>query len=460
MAMIAVSLRPEPVKGRTASTVRGSTGSPRTVFPAKVLLALGALSVAARASALQPLDEFLRGARASSTDVAEARAARSQAHADAQGALGRALPRVSLRGAYTRNEFESTFEPGGGAPSITITPFNAVDGAATLDVPLVDLANFARIAAARTSATASAKQEAATQLRVQSLVSQDYYQLVANVALVGASRHALDVARESLRIADERHRAGTAAQLDVDRARAEVERNVQQLANSDLQVSLVARALQSATGVSPQFEGETALADDLHEELPFERFQPPDQEIPALAAAIQSRVASEQQARAQRLTLVPSLAASATERVANVEGLVGRESYWQAVVGLTWSFDLTLLAGIRSQDAAADGARAREQRARLAARDDIHRAWMTVRTNIARSRSARVQAEVSSRAAKLALDRYQVGAAAQLDLLQAQRDSFSADAARIQADADLVNSRAQLRVAAGENLLEPAGRAP
>ena len=31
-----------------------------------------------------------------------------------------------------------------------------------------------------------------------------------------------------------------------------------------------------------------------------------------------------------------------------------------------------------------------------------------------------------------------------------------ADAARIQADADLVNARAQLRIAAGESLLEPA----
>ncbi len=431
----------------------------------KVLLALGVLSVAPKASALQPLEDFLRGARTSSPDAAEARAVRGQARAEADAALGRALPRLSLRGAYTRNEFETTVQlpdaGGGPARTVTITPIDQVDGTATLDVPLVDLASFARIAAARTSARASATQEAATQLRVQALVSQDYYQLVANAALFGASRHALDVAKESLRIAEERHRAGAAALLDVDRARAEVERNVQQLASAELQVSLVARALQSVTGISPELDGEVSLSDDLHGEPPLERFQGPDEEIPALAAAIQSRVASDQQARAQRLALVPSLGASVTERTTNAQGLAGRDAYWQAVVGLTWSFDLTTLADIRAREAAADGARAREQRARLAARDDIHRAWMTVRTSIARSRSARVQAEVSSRAAKLALDRYQVGAAAQLDLLQAQRDAFAADAARIQADADLVNSRAQLRIAAGESLLEPpARRAP
>jgi outer membrane protein TolC len=423
----------------------------------KVLLTIGGLTLGARASALQPLDDFLRGARTGSADNAEARAARRQVGAEAQGALGRALPRLSLSGSYTRNEFETSIRlPGDGGPAttVTVTPRDQLDGAATLDVPLVDLASFARIAAARTSAGASAREQAATGLRVESLVSQDYHQLVANLALVVSSRRAVDVAQASLRFAEARHRAGSTPLLDVDRARAEVERNVQQLASAELQVALVARSLQSLSGVSPELERDAPLADDLHEEPPLEQFQAPDEAIPALAAAIQRRVAEEQQARAQKLALVPSLAASVTERVTNAEGLAGRDAYWQAVLGLTWSFDLTTIADIRAREAAAEGARAREQRARLAARDDIHRAWTTVRTNIARSRSARVQAEVSSRAAELALERYQAGSSAQLDLLQAQRDAFAADAARIQADADLVNSRAQLRVAAGQSLLE------
>ena len=427
----------------------------------RILLALGLLSAMHPARALQPLDAFLRGARASSPDDAEARAARAQSRADADAALGTALPRLSLRGSYTRNEFTSKLQiagPAGGPPvTVTLTPFDQLDASATLDVPLVDLARFARIDAARKSARASGLQAAATGLQVESLVAQDFYQLVANLALVGSSRHALDVAQESLRIAEQRRGAGAAAMLDVDRARAEVERNVQQVAGAELQVSLVARTQQSRTAKAPAREGDVALADDLHEEPTLESFQPPDAAIPALGAAIEGRLADEALARAQRLTLAPSLGASATGRVASYEGIAGHEASWLAVVGLTWSFDLTTLAGIRSSAAAADGARAREQRARLAARDDIHRAWETVRTNIARSRSARVQADVSARAAALALQRYQVGEGSQLDLLQAQRDAFAADAGRIQADADLVNSRAQLRVAAGQSLLE-AGR--
>ncbi len=432
---------------------------------AKVLVAAGGIVAAAHASALQPLEEFLRGARASGVDVAEAGAARRQAGAEADAALGHALPRLSLRASYTRNQYQTDIElpaaAGGSPATVTLTPHGQLDGAATLEVPLVDLATFAGIAAARTGARAAATAADATDLRVQAQVAQGYYQLVADIALVGSSRRALDVARTGLRTAEERHAAGVAPLLDVDRARAEVERDVQQLAAAELQVSLVARALESASGMAPEVDREVALADDLHEEPPLERFQAPDDRIPSLAAAIQGRASSEQQATARRLALVPSLAAAVTERATNATGLAGREGTWQGIVGLTWTFDLTTLADIRSQDAAADAARAREQRARLAARDDIHAAWMTVRTGIARSRSARVQAEVSARASQLALERYQAGTAAQLDLLQAQRDAFAADAARIQADADLVNSRAQLRIAAGESLLEArAGAEP
>jgi outer membrane protein TolC len=424
----------------------------------KVVLSVAALAVASRASAVQPLEEFLRGARSGSADNAEARAVRRQTGAEATAALGRALPGITLQGTYTRNEFETAIpfpDGAGGTTSVTLTPEEQLDGVALLDVPLIDLSSFARIAAARTASKASAAQEDATALGVESVVSQQYHQLVANLALVESARSAVDVARASLRTAEERHRAGAVSILDVERARGEVERNVQLLAAAELGVSLVAKALESSSGVKPALDGAPELADDLHEEPPLERFQVADERIPALDAAILGRVASEQQARAQRLSLVPSLGAAVAERVTSAEGLGGEDDSWQAVVALTWRFDLTTLAGIRAQDAAADAARARELRARLAARDAIHDAWQTVRTNIARSRSARVRAEVSARAAELALRRYQAGEATQLDLLQAQRDAFAADAARIQTDAELLDSRRQLRLAAGWSLLEP-----
>ncbi len=431
---------------------------------AKIVLAALGLLVAGRAGALQPLDEFLRGARDASPDNAEARATGRQRGAEADAALGLTLPRLSLQGRYTRNQDETVLAlpgPNGTTSTVTITPRNQWDGTAALDVPLIDLARFAGVGAARAGARAAEAERAATALRVEARVAQTYWQLVADAALVGASQRALEVAQASLRIADQRHRAGAVGLLDLDRARGEVERNVQQLAGAELEVALTGRALRSLSGIEPALDGVTSPQDDLHEEPPLDAFQSPDRALPAVEAAIEGSAAAAGGARAQRLALVPSLGASLTERVTSAEGLAGREWAWQAVVGLTWSIDLTTVASIRAQDAAADAARAREERARLAARDDIHRAWNTVHTQIARSRSARVEAEVSARASDLALDRYQAGAATQLDLLQAQRDAFAAAAARIQADADLVNARAQLRLAAGRSLLAPpAGGAP
>jgi len=45
------------------------------------------------------------------------------------------------------------------------------------------------------------------------------------------------------------------------------------------------------------------------------------------------------------------------------------------------------------------------------------------------------------------------GTITQLDLLQAQRDAFNAEVSRIQADADLINARVQLRLSSGGTLL-------
>ena len=89
----------------------------------------------------------------------------------------------------------------------------------------------------------------------------------------------------------------------------------------------------------------------------------------------------------------------------------------------------------------------------LASRDSIHREWNTVVAGIARSRSARAGLTAARHAADQARERYRAGTITQLDLLQAQRDAFNAEVSRIQADADLVNARAQLRLSAGRSLV-------
>jgi outer membrane protein TolC len=418
-----------------------------------VALAFLLVFVPERAQALQPLEAFIRSGRTKSPDNAEARANLSQQRGVADATLGRVLPGISARGNYVRNQYQSvldfSLDPNAPPTRVTIQPFNQLTGSATLTVPLIDLAGFVRTAAQYSAAEGFAKQAEATALQVESLVVQNYFQLLANMSLVVSSERALEVARESLRLAQAQQAAGRATLLDVDRAVAEVERQVQFLATAKLQVALSARALESASGLTPESLVPVPFEDDLHEEPDLASFSPPDPALPSIAATMKLTESADKLALAQKLTLVPVVAGTFTESGTNASGFVGHHYTWQAGVGAIWQFDLTTIANMRAQDAFADGARAREQRVRLAARDAIYRFWQTVHSDIATSRSARAQAKATAHAARLAADRYQAGAATQLDLLQAERDAYAADVARIQSDADLANARNQLRLAAG-----------
>jgi len=416
---------------------------------------------AAPALALQPFEEFLAGARRRNPDELEARANLAERQGEATSALGRVLPGVGARGSYTRNQYSTGIDlalPGQPPKPVTLVPSNQWDGSATLRVTLIDLAGFLRVGAASSTAESAGHQLRATRLLVEGTVMQDYYQVVANQALVAASRTALDVSREGLRLAQARYQAGTAAALEVDRARADVEQQFQQLAEAELQVSLTARALESASGVQPDLSGAVALSDDLHPEPELDSFQVGLSALPSVAAAASATSAASKEADAQRLALAPTIAGTFTEDGTNAPGFVGRDWSYQAALTATWSFDLTNIGDIRARNASLDAARARQLRAVLEARDAIHRQWNTVLAGIARSRSARAGREAAARASTQAHDRYRAGTITQLDLLQAQRDAFNAEVSRIQADADLVNARAQLRLASGRSLLSDNAR--
>ena len=411
--------------------------------------------------ALQPVEAFVAGARQRNPDELEARANLSQQRAQADSTLGRVLPGVSARGSYTRNQYGSQIDvaaPGQPPQVVTIVPQNQWDGTATLRVPLIDLAGFRRVGAARTTAESFGHQLDSTRLVVEGQVVQDYYQVVANLALVTASQTALEVSREGLRLAQARYQAGTAAALEVDRARADVEQQFQQLAAAELQVALASRALESTSNVKPDLSTTVPLSDDLRPEPELATFEAGLGRLPAVLTASTSTQAAEKQADAQRLALAPSIAGTFTEHGTNAPGFTSHDWTYQAALTLTWNLDLTSFADIRVQDAAVEAARARELRAVLAAGDAIHREWNTVAAGIARSRSARAGREAATHAAAQARERYRAGTITQLDLLQAQRDAFNAEVSRIQADADLVNARVQLRLSSGRSLLADSGR--
>jgi outer membrane protein TolC len=412
-----------------------------------------AVLVASPAMALQPLEVFISAARKNNPNAQEAEANLAQQNAQADLALARQLPGVSVSATYYRNRYSVMLTiPGRG--TFEIQPKDEWFGAGTISVPLVDLANFRRIASARTNAESSARTLEATRLTVEGQAAQDYYQLLANLALVATAQNYLEVSRENLRITQSKLRAGTATRLDVDRAVADVELQVQQVAAAKLQVSLAARDLQSTTSVTPDISSAEGLFDDLHPEAELAAFESQLPNVPSVAAAAISTRAAHQQADAQRLALLPSIAGHFTEINTNAPTFEPSRWYWQAALTATWTFDFSNVGNIRNYDAARDAARAQELKVRLEAGDAIHRYWQTVLANIAQSRSARAQRDAAVHAAEQARVQYQAGTATQLDLLQARRDAFQAEATRIQDDANLLNARAQLRLSTGTSLLQ------
>ena len=403
------------------------------------------LVASSTAHALQPLDEFVRGARARNPANREAAANHAGAEARADEAFGRALAALSAAATYTRNQWDVNF---GG---LEVAPRNQRDAAATLAVPLVDLAKFARISAADRIAEAAAHREQAVARETETQVAQLYYQLAADLALADVARQALDVVRRNFALTEEAARAGTVTGLDVQRASVEVERQSQQLTSAELEVMLVARALASQTGVVADVAAAPALADDLHHEPPLASFAATAPSTPAVRAAGAERAAAERGATAQRLALLPTLGGSVSERYTNAVGfLSGHHEAYAALLTVAWAIDFTSAPAIRSREADADAARAREEEVRLGVGDGIFRAWSTIEAGIVRSRSARTQSAVAARAAEVARTRYRSGVGTQLELIQADRDAFAAEAGRIQADADLLNARRQLRLLSGD----------
>lgn len=407
------------------------------------------LLLSSPASATQPLETFLESARKSNYDVREQTATVEQRSWERESALGRLLPALSARGVYSRNQYAAkipeSIAPGG----ITITPQDQFDLFLQLDVPLVDLANYQRLGQAGHLAKASSFQLEQSQNDVQRLVARAYYAYVGGAALVQAAARSQKIAEDNLAYVTTRNSIGVATELDRERARAQVEQSKQDRAQAELIGINAARNLETVSGIAPTPVDEYP-ADDLHAEAPLEtwiaaRDTPSDRIQAELGRAATSAK------KAAAYSLLPTLSANGQERITNATGFTGRTSAYTIQAMLSWKLDYSAYSTAQAQAAAADAQKVRAERARRGVEDDIFDAWERVRTGIVKSASARAQAEAALRAEELALARYQSGALTQLDVTQSQRDAFQAQAARIQADADLLYSRVVLRLAAGKS---------
>ncbi len=424
------------------------------------ILASGALLfLASPAQATQPLAEFLQGAHEKGFDAREQAAVAEQRSWEREAALGRLLPSLSARGTYTRNQYESVIPAGPIVPvDVTITPQNQLDAVFQLDVPIVDLANHARYGQASHLARAAEAQRQQSTSDTDRAVARGYYTFIGASALVFAAERSVKIAEQNLEFVSTRFAAGVATELDRERARANLERTKQDRTDAELVRTMAGRNLETLTGLTPAPVTEYAV-DDLRPEAPMSEWLA-SRDTPADRVQVHLGRAADSAKKAASYALLPTLSANAQERITNATGFNGRSSAYTLQAVLSLKLDYGTYATAEAQASAADVQKVRAERTRRAVEDSIFDAHERVRAGIAKSASARAQAAAAQKAEQLALARYQAGALTQLDVTQAQRDAFQAQAARIQADADLAYARVLLRVVAGKPPQAPASSLP
>jgi len=417
---------------------------------AKIVAGLFLALPARPAHALQPLSEFLQSGRAGGFDAREQALITEQRGWERSAALGRLLPSVSARGVYQYNQYEVEAVLPGTMDTLVISPQNQVDGFFQIDVPLVDVASHHRYSQAKHFEKASEEQQELVLSQVDTAVARQYFLLVGAAALHRSAELSLASAEDNMKFVQARADLGAATELDLARALANVEVARQNLADAALGRDLAARSLETLSGLTP--EAVSAFPEvGLESEGPLSSWID-DAETPADRTQEELTLAAVAGRKAAKAAFLPVLSANAQERLTNATGFIGQPSVFTLQAVASWRLDWGTHANAKAQSSAAAAQLVREEKTRRTSKDQIFEAHHRVETGIVKVRSARAQADAARKAATLADERYRAGAATQLDVTQAQRDSFAADAALIQAGAQLTFARVELRTLTGRPL--------
>ncbi len=400
-------------------------------------------------SLAQPLNDFLRSAERANFDARTGVQARAQAQAEFATAWGGLVPSLTASGGWTHNQYEAVVNFGS-ADSVVIIPKDQFDATLKAEVPLINPAGWLKTSAAASSAEAADRREAATREQVHRQVVTAFYGYLGARAVLESAQRSRQLAQAQAEVTQARTEAGVANELDLMRARAEIERNQQLVADAESLVATGARTLETVSGLTP---GEVPLlpVDTLESAPPLEELLARGVDTrPAVQAAEQEVTTARRNSTAATLAVVPTINAQFTQRFTNATGFQGQSSLYNAGLTFNWRLDVPAVAGMRSLNASQETALISAERARREAADQLHSDWQKTKAAVKKLQAARAQVKAATRASSLAHERNLAGVATQLDVIQAERDLFAAELNDIQASAELASARALLAISAGE----------
>lgn len=288
------------------------------------------------------------------------------------------------------------------------------------------------VSASQASAQASSDDLAAARLSAQASITQTYFSLRAADASVRLLQETLQGYEQSLKLTNNRYRAGVASSADVAQAEAQYKSTQAQLIEAQTSRAQLEHALAALLGLPPAaFSLEAGAELPLPPEVPAMLSSQLLEQRPDIAAAERRVAAANAQVGVARAAFFPALTLSATAgyRGASLSNLVSAPNlFWS----LGPSLALALFDG-GARTAAVESARASLDLAAATYRQTVLTALQEVEDNLvtasALAREQQVQIEAVA-AAQKALDvvnnQYRAGTVAYLNVLSAQTTVLSA----------------------------------
>lgn len=413
-------------------------------------------TLVASAAQAQDVKAFLDAATQNNVDHRISIAQRERAEADFRQAWAGFVPTLSAQASWTHNQFEAVANfpnpTTGMIQQLIIIPGDQIDAAFRLDVPLINTSMWMRAASAGELRLSAQQREAAMLDLVKLQTWQSYYGYAMAQATRDSAKRSAGVAQDQLQLMQTRFEAGAVTELELVRARAEVARTKQVVADAEVLVATTGRSLSTLSGLKAP-DVAALPQDDLAPEPALESLMQRTKELPQMRAAEHELSAAQSQATASRLVLVPVVGGQFTQRLTNATGFQNQVAVYNLGINLSWKLDLASIQAWGSADAARNIAALGIEKTELQVRDTLFNASKRLDAAMAKVGSAQTQVEAAQRAAQVANDRYQAGAATQLDVITAERDLFMAEVGQISARTDLASARGALRIAAGLPLL-------
>ena len=398
------------------------------------LLAL--ISISAQAAGVKT---FLDAADQQNVDRRISIEQRNKAAAEYRQAWTSLLPSFTASLGWTHNQYASP------PPYDGLVPADQLDANLRFDLPLIDTQRWMRMLAADASQESASLREQVMRDLVRRQVVASYYGYAAALAVRESANKSFGVAAAQLKLTEIRASAGTVTELDLLRSKAEVARNRQVVADTESLVATTRRTLRTLSGLEPP-ETLPLPEDVITPEAALAELEARVEQLPGVQAADKDVTAAGHMATASKLALVPSVSAQFTERISNAKSFTGQSTAYNLGVNLVWRLDVPTFMGMQAQSANEQSAVLAGDRARLQAKDQVNTDWQRLTAALIKIDAARAQVEAAQRATQVAKDRYAAGAATQVDVIQAERDVFSAEVSQIQARTELATARASLRI--------------